>query len=168
MEKNKHPIAEKIIKKYPSYAEALKVQRDRRIWMKVPYNEFRSFLEYAAKDLKVDIFCMLTGLDDKENYSFIYHMADLNGLMLNIETSIPKSGELSIDTITDIYPAAELQEREIFDLLGVKIKGLPEGRRYPLPDDWPDGEYPLRKDWTSDRLDKKEASAQEKEEGSDD
>jgi NADH:ubiquinone oxidoreductase subunit C len=122
--------------------------------MKIPYSQFRAFLEFAAKDLKIDIFCMLTGLDDKENYSFIYHMADLDGLMLNIETSIPKSGNLSIKTITDMYPAADLQEREVYDLLGVKIEGLKDGKRYPLPDDWPEGEYPLRKDWTVDRLDK--------------
>ena len=151
---NNHPIAEKIISAYPELSENIKVQREKRIWMKIPYSQFRGFLEFAAKDLKVDIFCMLTGMDDKENYSFIYHMADLNGLMLNIETSIAKSGELSIKTITDMYPAADLQEREVYDLLGVKIEGLKEGKRYPLPDDWPEGEYPLRKDWTVDRLKK--------------
>ncbi|MCL1971676.1 MAG: NADH-quinone oxidoreductase subunit C [Endomicrobia bacterium] len=159
---NNHPIAEKIVSKYPELSENLRVQREKRIWMKIPYSRFREFLEFAAKDLKVDIFCMLTGLDDKENYSFIYHMADINGLILNIETSIPKNGELSIKTITDMYPAADLQEREVYDLLGIKIEGLKEGKRYPLPDDWPDGEYPLRKDWTVDRLDKKTPSEEVK------
>lgn len=161
---NNHPIAQKIIAKYPDFAESVKVQNANRIWIKVPYPRFREFLEFAAAELKTDIFCMLTGLDDKQDYSFIYHMADLNGLMLNIETSIPKSGELSIKTITDIYPAADLQEREVYDLLGVRIEGLKAGKRYPLPDDWPDGEYPLRKDWTVDRLDKKTPAAGDKEE----
>jgi Ni,Fe-hydrogenase III component G len=27
------------------------------------------------------------------------------------------------------------------------VTGLPEGSRYPLPDNWPEGQYPLRKDW---------------------
>ncbi|MDR1195934.1 MAG: NADH-quinone oxidoreductase subunit C [Endomicrobium sp.] len=161
---NNHPTAEKIINKYPQLAENIKVQRQRRIWIKVPYETFREFLEFAATELGINIFCMLTGLDDKEKYSFIYHMSDFDGLMLNIETSIPKSGELSIKTVTDMYPAADLQEREVFDLLGVKIEGLKEGKRYPLPDDWPDGEYPLRKDWTVDRLDKKTPSQEKKEE----
>ena len=161
---NNHPVAEKITEKYPELAENIKVQREKRIWLKVPYAQFRGFLEFAAKDLQVDIFCMLTGLDDKENYSFIYHMAHLDGLMLNIETSIPKNGDLSIKTVTDIYPAADLQEREIYDLLGVKVEGLKDGKRYPLPDDWPEGEYPLRKDWTVDRLDKKVSSEEVKEE----
>ena len=152
---NNHPIAEKITAAYPSLAPDLKVQREKRIWVKVPYADFRNFLEFAAKKLEVNIFCMLTGLDDKENYSFIYHMADASGLVLNIETSVPKTKAV-IKTVTDMYPTAELQEREVYDLLGVKIEGLGEGRRYPLPDDWPKGEHPLRKDWTVDRLDKKD------------
>ncbi len=158
---NNHPIAEKLTAKYPALKENIRVQRERRIWVKVPYSQFREFLNYAANDLKVNIFCMLTGLDDKENYSFIYHMADANGLMLNIETSVPKTNAV-IETITDEYPAADLQEREVVDLLGVKVSGLKSGKRYPLPDDWPEGEYPLRKDWTVDRLDKKNPLYQDK------
>ena len=127
---NKSSIAGQIKAKYPGLSENIKTQRQNRIWVKVPYCDFRDFLEFAAKELKVDVFCMLTGLDDKDNYSFIYHMADLSGIMLNIETSIPKSEPLSIKTVTDMYPSAELQEREIQDLLGVKIEGLAPGRRY--------------------------------------
>jgi Ni,Fe-hydrogenase III component G len=40
-------------------------------------------------------------------------------------------------------------------MLGVNVEGLPEGKRYPLPDDWPDGQYPLRKDWNKKMLDTK-------------
>ncbi|MCL2390914.1 MAG: NADH-quinone oxidoreductase subunit C [Endomicrobia bacterium] len=150
---NNHPIVERIAAKYPELAGNIKVQSQNRLWMKIPYSDFRKFLEFAVTGLKINVFCMLTGLDDKENFSFIYHMADLNGLILNIETSVPKTNA-SIVTITDMYPAAELQEREITDLFGVAIEGLPEGHRYPLPDNWPEGEYPLRKDWTQDRLNK--------------
>jgi len=52
-----------------------------------------------------------------------------------------------IKTITDIFPPADIYERELEDLLGAKVDGLGDGKRYPLPDDWPKGEYPLRKDW---------------------
>ena len=148
-----HPIVERINSKYPELAGSIKVQGENRIWMKIDYAHFRKFLEFAVSDLKTDVFCMLTGLDDKEKFSFIYHMADLAGLMLNIETSVSKTNA-SIATITDMYPAAELQERELTDLLGVAVEGLSEGHRYPLPDNWPEGEYPLRKDWTQDRLNK--------------
>jgi len=151
------PIADKIIAKFPELKDVVRVQRAQRIWVKVPQKDFRKFLEFAAKDLKVNVFCMLTGLDDKENFSLIYHMADLSGLVLNIETSVPKTNAKTY-TITDMYPAADLQEREVMNLFGVEISGLePSKNRYPLPDDWPAGEYPMRKEWTQDKLDKKDS-----------
>jgi membrane-bound hydrogenase subunit beta len=33
------------------------------------------------------------------------------------------------------------------DLLGIQVEGIPPGRHYPLPEGWPEGQYPLRKDW---------------------
>jgi len=36
--------------------------------------------------------------------------------------------------------------------LGVRIQGVADGNRYPLPDGWPEGQYPLRKDWTQEML----------------
>jgi len=145
-------IADAIIAKFPDLREAVKIQRPERIWVKVPYADFRKFLDFTVGELKINSFCMLTGLDDKENFSFIYHLGDDSALMLNIETSVPKTAPV-IKTVTDLFPAAELQERELTDLLGVEIDGLDKSRRYPLPDDWPAGEYPLRKDWDESRLD---------------
>ena len=50
-------------------------------------------------------------------------------------------------TVISYFPDAEIYEREVVDLFGVTIEGLPPGNSYPLPDDWPKGQYPLRKDW---------------------
>lgn len=43
-------------------------------------------------------------------------------------------------------PAATWSEREIRDMFGLQPSGLPDTRRLILPDDWPEGLYPLRKD----------------------
>ena len=43
-------------------------------------------------------------------------------------------------------PAASWAEREVYDLLGLHPKGHPDLRRLILPEDWPEGVYPLRKD----------------------
>ena len=47
----------------------------------------------------------------------------------------------------ELFPSLMLHEREMVDLFGVQVSGLPEGPSYPLPDGWPAGEYPLRKEW---------------------
>jgi Ni,Fe-hydrogenase III component G len=71
---------------------------------------------------------------------------EFTGIMLNIKIYAPKT-EPVIPTITEMFPSAEIPEREVEDLLGAKVKGLAPGRRYPLPEDWPQNDHPLLKDW---------------------
>jgi Ni,Fe-hydrogenase III large subunit/Ni,Fe-hydrogenase III component G len=49
-------------------------------------------------------------------------------------------------SVTPKVPAAVWYEREVRDMYGLQPVGLPDERRLVLPDDWPDGLYPLRKD----------------------
>ena len=48
--------------------------------------------------------------------------------------------------VTPRVPAATWYEREVRDMFGLQPVGLPDERRLVLPDDWPEGLYPLRKD----------------------
>ena len=50
-----------------------------------------------------------------------------------------------IPSVADLWPAADWQEREAFDLLGIVFDGHPDLRRILLAEDW-EG-YPLRKDY---------------------
>jgi Ni,Fe-hydrogenase III component G len=36
-------------------------------------------------------------------------------------------------------------------MFGITVENIPDPRRLVLPDDWPDGQYPLRKDWSFER-----------------
>ncbi|WP_028536385.1 NADH-quinone oxidoreductase subunit C [Paludibacterium yongneupense] len=56
------------------------------------------------------------------------------------------AGTLEFPSVTPRVPAAVWGEREIRDMYGLIPVGLPDERRLVLPDDWPDGLYPLRKD----------------------
>lgn len=49
-------------------------------------------------------------------------------------------------SVTPKVPAAVWYEREIRDMFGLQPVGLPDERRLVLPDDWPEGLNPLRKD----------------------
>jgi membrane-bound hydrogenase subunit beta len=143
---NEDNIKQKISSKFGLADDAIKVTRARRIFMSIAYSSFRSLFEYAKSELGFEILLAITGLDEGENLSFMYHMADVTGTILSIKTSVPRANP-QLKTVTDLFPGADVMEREIVDLFGAKVEGLAPGSRYPLTDDWPEGNYPLRKDW---------------------
>ncbi len=49
-------------------------------------------------------------------------------------------------SLTSVLPAVHWDEREAQDLLGITPLGHPDPRRLVLPDGWPEGLHPLRKD----------------------
>ncbi|MCS7139852.1 MAG: NADH-quinone oxidoreductase subunit C [Nitrososphaerota archaeon] len=66
-------------------------------------------------------------------------------LRVIIKTVLPKS-ELKIQSVVNVAPAAILYEREVYEMLGVVFNGHPKLERLFLPEDWPEGVYPLRRD----------------------
>ena len=64
--------------------------------------------------------------------------------MLVLKADTPRE-QAELPTLSNVWPAANWHEREMFDLVGVKFAGHPDLRRLLLPEDWPG--HPLRKDW---------------------
>ena len=58
----------------------------------------------------------------------------------------------SYPSIAAKYPAANWFEREVMDFFGLVAEGHPNPARVALHDDWPDGVWPLRKDFPDDRV----------------
>lgn len=139
-------IKDQLIAQFPFLADQVKVQRVRRMWAEVPMDQLHPVMRHAKEQLGFGMLCTITGTDEGETLGLLYHMAHDNGIVLTLMTNAPKDGP-GPSTVTPYFPAAELSEREVIDLLGARIQNLPEGPRYPLPDGWPEGQYPLRKDW---------------------
>ena len=86
----------------------------------------------------------ITGIDLGANIGVYYHIRTSNAF-LTVQAEVPKENP-TIQTINDIAPSATLHELEVSDLLGVVFEGNPRSGHLVLPETWPEGIFPLRKD----------------------
>ena len=139
-------IQQQLAGKFPFLAEKIKIQRARRMWAETPAENFDEVFKYLVEELHFPMLCAITGLDEGVTFGLLYHLAQENGIMLHLKVSIPREKPIW-KSIINFFPGNELCEREVADLFGITFEGLPPGMRYPLHDNWPADEYPLRKDW---------------------
>jgi NADH-quinone oxidoreductase subunit C len=63
---------------------------------------------------------------------------------LNVRTRLG-ADEPRLPTVVDLYPTADFQEREVYDMFGVVFDGHPDMRRILMPEDY-EG-FPQRRDF---------------------
>ncbi|MGQ4915835.1 MAG: NADH-quinone oxidoreductase subunit C [Candidatus Asgardarchaeia archaeon] len=119
----------------------------RRLFVDVATESFREILKFLDESFEICFLHTITAVDTTSEFELLYHIfigekkVNLN-LRIKISRDSPK-----VPTITDIMPAANVYEREVHDLFGIVFEGHPHLERLILPEDWPDGVYPLRKDY---------------------
>ncbi|MDD5432763.1 MAG: NADH-quinone oxidoreductase subunit C, partial [Candidatus Omnitrophica bacterium] len=83
-------IIEELTKKFDYFATCAKIVRPRRISIEVKQENFLEVFVTLSKQLGFSHLCTITGLDEGEVLSFIYHLADTTGILINLKTSVPK------------------------------------------------------------------------------
>ena len=100
-----------------------------------------------APDLKFTFLAELTAVDywpREPRYEVVYVLVSLEH-KLRLRMKVRLAGaDAHVATVSDIWPAANWLEREVWDLFGVVFDGHPDPRRLLMPEDW-EG-WPLRKD----------------------
>ena len=90
----------------------------------------------------------VTGLDqgvESGRLEVLYHFCN-RAAVVTLRVTLPRENPV-VPSICGLIPSATLFEREVMEMFGVVCEGTPDPRRLFLPDDWPDGTYPLRKDF---------------------
>ena len=119
------------------------------IWMKVDKTAFKPVVKHLCS-LSFPHLAVVSGNDLGKTIELIYHFTinyaeRLGEITFNLSVELPKS-KPELETICDLIPGALITEREKQEMLGVKIKGIPDDRRLFLPDDFPKNVYPWRRD----------------------
>lgn len=99
-------------------------------------------------DLAFDMLIDLCGADmyrPEGRFEVIYNLYSVkNREYLRLKVAIDES-DCTVDTVSNVWAAANWHERETYDMYGIVFKGHPDLRRMYMPEDY---EYfPLRKDF---------------------
>ena len=75
----------------------------------------------------------------------LYEMLDMHRVdRITVKARVPTDAP-HIETVVPMFPTAEFQEREVFDMFGVVFDGHPDLRRILMPEDY--GGFPQRRDF---------------------
>jgi len=100
-----------------------------------------------APDLKFAFLAELTAVDywpREPRYEVVYVLVSIEH-RLRLRMKVRLAGaQAHLATVSDVWPAANWLEREVWDLFGIVFDGHPDPRRLLMPEDW-EG-WPLRKD----------------------
>ncbi len=121
----------------------------RRINVKVAREHLLAVLAYLKDQFRMAHLATISGVDLGESFEVIYHLSN-DAVTINVRILTPRQ-EPRIPSVCSLIPGAILYERELQDMFGLVVENIPDPRRLLLCDDWPEGQYPLRKDWKFER-----------------
>jgi NADH-quinone oxidoreductase subunit C len=137
---------------YPGFADAIeKVIVDRgELTLHIVPEKIAEVCQIMRDDdaLRFELCSSVSGVDylgsDERRLHVVYQLTSMTyRRRVRLEAAVPADG--SLPTVTSVYPTADWQEREAYDMFGVIFTGHPNLTRILMPDDW-EG-FPQRKDY---------------------
>ena len=106
--------------------------------------------EFLKNDpaLLLDYASNVSGVDYADHLEATYHLfsvAQKQGpITLKMRTG-DRAKDVTLPSLTPVWKSADFQEREVFDLFGIRFEGHPDLRRLLMWEEFAD--HPLRKDY---------------------
>jgi len=104
---------------------------------------------FKLKDLGLDYLANLSSVDFEDFFEVVYNFtsahkpeAEVPGVTLAVRTGRDKP---TVPSLTPFVPGADFQEREVYDMMGIRFEGHPNLRRILMWDGFKG--WPLRKDY---------------------
>lgn len=100
-------------------------------------------------------FIIASALHTKRGFEIHYHFSkDSTGLILNIHVILDKDNP-EIDSLSNMFNASNWIEREMHELFGINFLNHPNQDKLISEGNWAEGVYPYRKEFKSDREEKR-------------
>lgn len=136
-------LKERILKIYPGAAfgegETLQVSVAERDWLR--------FATDLKEKLGFDVLTAVVGMDWKEALGVVYYLTCTarGWKVMSVKVTCDSRENPYIHSVSGLWKVANFQEREVYDMFGIKFIGHPDMRRFFLRNDWVG--HPLRKDY---------------------
>jgi Ni,Fe-hydrogenase III component G len=132
------------LKEYFGDRIAVNPKTRKRVYISASKRDFKEIIRFMIREQGARM-AIATAVDTRPGIEVLYHMAyDKQGAIISLRVMAEKPDPV-IESITDIIEGAEWIEREMHEMFGLNYIGQPKPERLLLPDDWPDGVYPLLK-----------------------
>jgi len=143
---NRQDLLQTIRERFSDAITGVYEKSAKRVYIQIRADSIVRFAQFLFKDIGAR-FNIASGVDGRTQMEILYHFTveDID-LVISLRVVLPKTN-LEIASLTPVFTAAHWIEREIHELLGVNFVGHPQLTRLLLPEDWPEGVYPLRKDY---------------------
>ncbi len=121
--------------------------------LNIPLNDYKTTVE-SLKNEGFEMMMDLTVVDwfrkKEPRFEIVVQFLSTSDNKRKTLKTFVNDKDLSISSITDIYPSANFYEREAFDMFGIIFENHPDLTRILMPDDWVG--HPLRKNYGSGRI----------------
>ena len=119
---------------------------DDTLWVRPAFiSDVAGFLQ-ADGDFDMQYLNSITAVDYIGHFELIYHLTSFRkGLKATVKSRLSGREDLSAPSVYHLWRGADFQEREIWDLMGIRFDGHPNMKRIMLWEGFQG--HPLRRDY---------------------
>jgi NADH-quinone oxidoreductase subunit C len=115
--------------------------------------DLRDVAKFCRDEMGFDYLLDISSVDnygDEPRFEVVYLLYSLAlNVHVRLKTRAPED-DPTVDTVSDIWPAADWHEREIYDMMGIRFNNHPDLRRILMWEGYP--YFPLRKEFPVEGL----------------
>jgi NADH-quinone oxidoreductase subunit C len=140
-------IAAILVERFGPGLDDVRIQEPDTVVARVAREDLKDVAGRLKADAEVgyETLNWIAGVDRRTEFEAVYHVYSWKtNTWIELHVAIPKASA-EVDTVCDIWPAADWHEREAWDMVGIRFIGHPDLRRILLKDDFIG--HPLRKDY---------------------